>query len=102
MTHKSESKKQNSSGIFLKLATGVILCGLLVVNIIIFTKSIRLSDVIVQLDEDTQKLKKENFILKQELYVHNSLENLEIMAKNLGFTKEAEPHFLEKLDYASL
>jgi len=92
----------NKPHLYLKIGMIVILAGLALGNLILFTKSMKLSDTIVQLEEDTQTLRKANISIKQDLYSQNSMENLQVIAAGLGFTKEAEPLFLKATDFASL
>lgn len=73
---------------------------LLAANIIVFAKTQQLSDEMVALETQTQELRKENARLEQMVYSQNSLTNLNALADQLGFTKQAEPLYLEAGEYA--
>lgn len=83
-----------------KLGICVVIIALMTGNIIVLAKSMHLSDNITQLEKDISTTKKENQGLQKKLYAENSLISLEYAAKELGFTKQAEPVFFEKPNYA--
>ncbi len=104
MKREIRQYEEKEHPLFAMYKVGILLCiGILMVgNVIIFAKSVQLSDHIASFEEDTKKLKDENSELKRTLYEQNSLKNLEEFADQLGFTKEAEPIYLETSDYALL
>lgn len=69
-------------------------------NIVIFVKSMSLSQQINLFEMETKKLKQENIELEKEAYRINSLQYVSSIAAELGFKKKAEPYFLENLDFA--
>jgi len=86
--------------IFFKIGAAIVILVFAIGNITVFAKSVQLSDNIVTLETDIQKVKKENVELEKKLYSQNSMENLEIMAKQLGFLKQAGPISLDDQHYA--
>lgn len=85
-----------------KITMFVLFIALLASNVIVFAQSVRLSDEIVDMETHTLDLQKENARLEQEVYTQNSLTNLQELADQLGFTKTAEPIYLESNEFASL
>lgn len=99
---KDKKDKRNSIYSFITMVTILCIGILMVGNIIVVAKSVKLADNITILERDIKMLKIENAELKRELAEVNSMENLEEYAEQLGFTKEAEPLYLETSDYALL
>ena len=109
IAHRHTIKRQvdkatkTSSGsliFYAKLTTIITLLVLMLGNIFIFTKSVHLSDNISLLEHDIVSLKKENEYLQKKIYAENSIVSLNYSAQQLGFTKQAEPVFFEKPNYA--
>jgi len=82
------------------MGAGLVLLILMVGNILVFAKSMSLSDNIITLEKDIAHYRKDNQELLKKTYAHNSLISLEYAAKELGFSKKAEPVFFEKPHYA--
>ena len=95
-------ERNNKDRIYTIFKLCVIACiGILMVgNVIVFAKSVKLSDHIQELEKNTAELKAENAELKRTVYDENSLSNLAELADQLGFTKKAEPIYLETPDFA--
>ncbi len=83
-----------------KISLGLFILTLMIGNILVFAKSVHLSDNISHLEKDITVLRKENEELEKKMYVENSLTSLEAVADELGFTKQAEPVYFEKPNYA--
>jgi cell division protein FtsL len=81
------------------LAIGAVIT-LLSINIVLFSKTIIIGDNVSKTENEIHKLKITNMELEQKLYTMNSLERLSMVAKELGFTKEAQPITLNNLTYA--
>lgn len=75
---------------------------LLSANVVTFAQTVKISDDIVKLEAETSSLKKDNSQLEQKVYSQNSITNLEGLAKQLGFTKQSEPLFLDASEYAQV
>lgn len=73
---------------------------LMVANIILFSKTMEMTDRLLQLESSIGKLKYENQLLQKKYYSTASLTGLEKLASDLGFEKHAETVYLEQLDYA--
>ncbi len=86
----------------IKLGSLFLFIILLAANIYVFAQSVSLSDKLVEVEIETQELKKENSRLEQELITHTSLSNLEELADQLGFTKSMEPITLDVNEYAQV
>ena len=84
----------------MKMGFYVMFVLLLAANIFVFAQSVSLSDQLVELETDTRELQKENARLEQDVYTQNSLTNLSELADQLGFTRLAEPIYLEADEYA--
>ncbi len=83
-----------------KIGILVMLLVLMLGNIVVFAKSVHLSDNISLIEHDITSLRKENETLQKKMYAENSLTSLVYTAEQLGFTKQAEPVFFEKPNYA--
>ncbi len=79
---------------------GIFLVGVLVGNIVLFAQSVLLSDKIANLELETRALRTQNEELSQTLYTQDSLTQLSVIAQSMGFTKEAEPIYLDSQEYA--
>jgi len=86
--------------IALKICAAVLFIMLLSANVLTFAQTVRISDDIVDLENKTLALKKENSHLEQKVYTQNSISNLQELAEQLGFTKTAEPLFLDSNEVA--
>jgi cell division protein FtsL len=86
----------------LKHLIGAVIFGLFLINIILFGKSVILADNIQKIDTQIQKTIEENRELEKKAYSISSLETLDKMAANLGFTKKAEPLYLKTLQFANI
>lgn len=84
----------------LKLVTGFLILVLILVNIYLFTQSLFLGDDILKIEKQIKQLRVENSKLEKKLFSLTSLQNLAEKASRLGFTKEAEPIYLDNLKYA--
>lgn len=85
---------------FLKYFTYLGFAVLISANIVIFVKSMSLSQQINVFEKGTKRLKQENIELEKEAYRINSLQYVSSVAAELGFKKKAEPYFLENLGFA--
>lgn len=83
-----------------RMILGIFLIGMLVGNVVLFAQSVLLSDKIAQLELETRTLKTQNEELSQKLYTQDSLTQLSLVAEQLGFTKQAEPFYLDSKEYA--
>lgn len=97
MPHSNAKKS-----IALKVFAAVLFIMLLSANVMTFAQTVRISDDIVDLENKTLALKKENSHLEQKVYSQNSISNLQELADQLGFTKTAEPLFLDSNKVALL
>ncbi len=79
---------------------GILLVSMLIGNIVVFGQSVHLSDRIVHMESETRALRTENASLSQKVYTQDSLSHLALLAQQLGFTKEAEPLYLDSHEYA--
>lgn len=84
----------------LKIVVIIVFFLLIGLNIFLFTKGLILTEAVNHLEKETKRLKLENNQLERELYFESSLSQLKKKAKAMGFTKKAEPFFLENLKYA--
>lgn len=99
--HKRDIVSSDFRNSFLLKAAGAfVFVALLASNIVIFAKSMHLSDQMTHLESETRELRKESTQLEQKMYSESSLENLSTLAEHLGFTKSAEPIYLETNEYA--
>ncbi len=71
-------------------------------NVFFFSKTITLSDKIVQLEADSIRIDRENVSLEKEFYRSRSLTNLEAIAKKLDFTKPVETIYLDHKPLAKM
>lgn len=85
----------------MKIAYGILIAVLIAANVYLFAKGIVVSDTVQRLEIATEKLKIENSDLQTKLYKINSLSNMDLIATDLGFTKKAEPIFLNAPAFAS-
>ncbi len=69
-------------------------------NIILFARSVSLSDSIVKMEQQTDHLKTANQQLEQKLFSLNSLNRIDKVADYLGFTKSAQVLELQTDKYA--
>ncbi len=79
---------------------GILFVSMLIGNIAVFGQSVHLSDKIVHMESETRALRTENASLTQKVYTQESLSQLSLLADQLGFTKEAEPLYLDSHEYA--
>lgn len=86
--------------IAMKVVSAAMFILLLAANVLTFAQTVRISDGIVDLENKTVALKKENSHLEQKVYTQNSISNLQELADQLGFTKSAEPLFLDSNEVA--
>ncbi len=73
---------------------------MLIANVYVYTKSIVLGDQIVKLENSINTLKLENAEYEKKIYSFNSLQNLNAVSENLGFTQKAKPMYLDSFHYA--
>lgn len=73
---------------------------LLLTNILVFAQTMTLTNNMTTLEEEIKDLRTDNASLEKDLYSKYSLEQLNLIAEDLGFTKTAEPLFLENNEYA--
>lgn len=92
-----ESKKKD---VVMKIISAALFIFLLSANVLTFAQTVRISDGIVDLERKTISLKKENSHLEQKVYTQDSISNLQELADQLGFTKTAEPIFLDTNEVA--
>lgn len=84
----------------IKTTISLVAIFLIAINIYLFAKSALLGDEIQKIERDISKIKVANSELEKKLYTASSLQNLEQVANDLGFTKKTEPLFLDNLNYA--
>ncbi len=81
-----------------------VFCGLLTIlfaiNIYLYAQSVVIGDQVNKTEKEIKVIKNINQDLTKQIYSINSLASLEEMAKVMGFTKKAEPIFLEGLKVA--
>lgn len=70
------------------------------INCFLFGKSLLLTEEILKLEKEIKRIQLENSVLERELFEITSLETISNFASFLGFTKEAEPLYLDDLKYA--
>lgn len=70
------------------------------VNIMLFAKSIALSDNLLKIEKETQILQVENRELERKLYAQNSHVYLRSVAQQLGFIKKSDPMYIDSIKYA--
>lgn len=90
--------KKNSFTI--RVAYLVVLGALLIGNIFMFASSVKISDQITYIETKIEGVRKENSEIQQKILAENSLQTLEFIAKQTGYTKEAEPYYLGETGYA--
>ena len=93
----SVSKRKD---MIMKIISAVLFIFLLSANVLTFAQTVSISDGIVELERKTIALKKENSHPEQKVYTQNSISNLQELAEQLGFTKTAEPIFLDSNEVA--
>lgn len=105
--HKMRKDRQalntpgSSRALFVAKVAGIVfILSLMLGNIVVFAKSVHLSDNISELERSITTTRKENEYLQKKMYAENSLTSLNYVAEQLGFTKQAEPVFFEKPNYA--
>jgi len=83
-----------------KIPVLLIVIGLMSANVILFARSVSVSDSLSKMEAETQRLKTENQQLEQKLFSLNSLTRLDKVADYLGFTQSAKVLDLTPLKYA--
>jgi cell division protein FtsL len=100
-THEATKKPLKTKLVFFAKICGIVMILMLMLgNIVVFAKSVHLSDNISLLEHDITSMRKENEYLQKKMYAEDSLTSLAYSAEQLGFTKQAEPVFFEKPNYA--
>lgn len=82
------------------LLIGAIFIILVIANLFLFYSSIKLGDEIATFEAKIETLHKQNISLEKELSRLSSLSYARKLAKQLDFTKNSQPKFLEKIIYA--
>lgn len=85
--------------IFLR-TTGLIMTGLVVLNLFIMISGIVISDEINDFEQKTDKLYKINLNLEKEVAKLSSLQFAQEQAKEYDFTNSSEPQHIDELKYA--
>lgn len=75
---------------------------LFIVNIAFCVMINNLGDTIKKSEKDTATLAVQNQELERKLFTMSSRQNLSLQAEILGFTKTADPIYLDSLKYAHL
>lgn len=70
------------------------------INIYLYAQSTVLGDKITDVEIQIKQTRLRNGELEKQLYTINSVSNLEAMASVLGFTKKADPIYLDNLKLA--
>ena len=83
-----------------KYLIGLVLIGLIVVNIHIFVSSIKLSNDINKFESQIATLHKENIELEKNLYQVDSYQYATSMSAVLNFTKVSQPLYIDNIKYA--
>ena len=78
----------------------IIVFVLFTINVILFAKTIILTDAITKLESEMEKNKIENRELERQLYTAQSLDRLNKQAVRLGFVKKAEPIPIDMVRFA--
>ena len=84
----------------IKFLIGLVLIGLIVVNIHIFVSSIKLSNDINKFEAQISALHKENIELEKNLYQVDSYQYATSMSAALNFTKVSQPLYIDNIKYA--
>lgn len=84
----------------LKYLTGFVVVFLLIVNVCFCMSLNNLGENIKRTESETSQLKLQNQDLEKKLFTDQSRQNLNLQAKILGFTKQAEPIYLDSLKVA--
>lgn len=85
--------------IFLR-TIGLIMTGLVVLNLFVMISGIIISDEINNFEQKTDKLHKINLSLEKEVASLNSLKFAEEQAKEFNFTNSSAPQYLDQLKFA--
>lgn len=84
---------------FLRI-TGVVIVGLIVLNLFVVISGIVISDEINNFEQKTDKLHKVNLTLEKEVANLSSLKFAQIQAKEFDFTNSSLPQYIDQLKYA--
>ncbi len=84
---------------FLRI-TGVIMVGLIVLNLFVVISGIVISDDINNFEQKTDKLRKANLTLEKEVASLSSLQFAQTQAKEFDFTNSSLPQYIDQLKYA--
>ena len=85
-----------------KLSLIVLIFSLMTINIIMFARTVSVSDSIVKIEVETQRLKIENQQLEQKLFLLSSLTRIDKVADYLGFTQGPQVLELDPLKYVAV
>ena len=85
--------------IFLRI-TGVVIVGLIVLNLFVVISGIVISDEINNFEQKTDKLHKINLTLEKEVANLSSLQFAQAQAKEFDFTNSSLPQYIDQLKYA--
>jgi len=85
--------------IFLR-TTGLMIVGLIVLNLFVMIYGIVLSDEINNFEQKTDKLHKINLTLEKEVANLSSLKFAQEQAKEFDFTNSSAPQYIDQLKYA--
>ncbi len=98
--HVETHHQSKNKDLVMKIISAFLFIFLLSANVVTFAQTVSISDGIVDLEKKTLALKKENSHLEQKVYTQDSISNLQELADQLGFTKTAEPIFLDSNEVA--
>ncbi|MFA6532801.1 MAG: hypothetical protein WCT22_02265 [Patescibacteria group bacterium] len=84
---------------FLRI-TGVVVVGLIILNLFVVISGIVISDEINNFEQKTDKLHKANLTLEKEVASLSSLQFAQIQAKKFDFTNSSLPQYIDQLKYA--
>lgn len=84
---------------FLRI-TGVVMVGLIVLNLFVVISGIVISDEINNFEQKTDKLHKINLTLEKEVANLSSLKFAQTQAKEFNFTNSSLPQYIDQLKYA--
>lgn len=84
---------------FLRI-TGVVIIGLIVLNLFVVISGIVISDEINNFEQKTDKLLKINLTLEKEVANLSSLKFAQAQAKEFDFTNSSLPQYIDQLKYA--
>ena len=84
---------------FLRI-TGVVMVGLIVLNLFVVISGIVISDEINNFEQKTDKLHKSNLTLEKEVASLSSLQFAQTQAKEFDFTNSSLPQYIDQLKYA--